>query len=362
MNLTAVKIFQYALPLTKPLTVKGKNLDKREGIFIQIFNEQQMTGAGEISPLPCLSSETLTDAIKQLQSIKPKLLNQSIPAKVEHLNGRFEKWLGPFKLYPSVRFGLEMAVLNLIAQERKTSVSHLINKNAHADVFVNGLLTGTKNEVLKEARELLQNGFTAFKLKVGRGSVESDIEKIKALNELMRDKALLRLDANQAWALKSAIQLGEKIGCAAVEYIEEPLKSIGAIPEFYARTLIPVALDESLLVINTRNIKYIDGVDVIVFKPTMFGSIEKAWALIKQSQNLGMKVVISSSYETSLGIIFLAHLSACLLRETPVGLDTLKFFKNDLLTDKVKIKHGKLNLKDLNFRLEDINYSFAKEV
>lgn len=342
MKCSKLELFQFALPLTQPLSPDQKGSAHREGLIVKLTAEDSSYGYGEISPLPGFSPETLTDAAGQLTKNKDKLLRTELPRHPENLNGEMERWLGSFNFCSSVRCGLEMALLNLTASHKSLSVSQLLSKSKHASAPIAGLLDGDDETVLNEAQLMVDQGFKAVKLKVGKAAVEKDIERIQKIGEIVSDKVLLRLDANRRWDIKQAIEVGLAIGCAAVEYIEEPFKDLEKVEEFFDQTTIPVALDESLANLTIKNVNALPGVDVLILKPTMLGGIEKAWQWRQQAHQIAIRTIISSSFESSIGISFFANLAACPSILDPAGLDTLKYFQDDLLQYPIELSKGNM--------------------
>ena len=258
MRIANFQVYEFSLPLKQNFTVQKENLSQREGLILELTNEEGTQGFGEIAPLPGLSQETLSRARTQILSLEKFFVNQNIPTHLEHLNGRFETWMQRYHLHPSVRFGLEMAVLNLLANTKHSSFSKLVNGHHHENkVLINGLLQGPKEQIVKEAEAMIGQGYRTIKLKVGSSQIDEDIEKVRAVNQVIENKAILRVDANQAWDYEKAVTFAREVGPAAVEYIEEPFAALDKIPEFYTNTLIPVALDESLQTLNFTNIKSI---------------------------------------------------------------------------------------------------------
>ena len=76
----------------------------------------------------------------------------------------------------------------------------------------------------------------------------------------------------------------------------------------------------------------------------------------------GLKSVISAAFESSLGLSALAHLAGTISYEESVhGLDTLRYFDDDILTEPVVIKQGKIDLTHLP-RPSDDNLKNITEV
>jgi O-succinylbenzoate synthase len=361
VKIAAFDLFQYTLELSRPLTVRGQKLQNRQGLIIRLISEQGDEGFGDVAPLPGFSQETLSEALVQMQFLRSKLRDQAIPERLTKFSGQFDQWLDSFDLRPSARFGFESAVLHLLANAHHAPVHKLIPATTYHPVRVTGLLSGDKKQLITQTKELIGQGFSALKLKVG-GDIDEDIEKVLTVNNLAYGKALLYLDANQMWDFEEAVSFGKAIGCAAASYIEEPFKGISRIPEFFDQTLIPVALDESIKGLSLEEIRAISGVETIVIKPTMLGSIEKTLQLLTQAENFALDAVISSSFESSIGLWMLANIVEASTHNTAAGLDTLKWFRSDVLKKPVAIKNGKIDIDKQLIHKRDIDFDLLHKL
>ena len=356
------RIYQYTLELAQPLFVHQQELKNRSGLIIRLISDTGTDeGFGEVAPLPGYSSETLSESNEQIHFLKSKLTGQTIPDQLTQFDGHFEHWLNPFNLKPSVRFGFESAVLNLLANSRHAPLYKLIPDARIHPIHISGLLTGTVNQISERAKELLGLGFSELKLKVDN-DIDDAIEKVLLINNIAYGKARLHLDANQAWNFDQAVSFGKAIGCAAVSYIEEPFTDTSRIPEFFDQTLIPVALDETVQDLSLEEIQAISGVEILILKPTMLGGVEKTLQIMTQAENAALDVVISSSFESSLGIWTLASIVETSAHNTAAGLDTLKWFKSDILKQPIHIHKGVINIDTRVVGPQDINFDLLSEL
>lgn len=360
MNINNIKVFQYDLDLERSLFVKGQEMLTRSGCLLELSSGDSV-GYGEVAPLPGFSDETLSDAIDQVTRLSHFLKADPLPENLEELSGQFDEWLGNLSLYPSVAFGVEMAVLNLMANRDQVTLSELLSETNHTHIPINGLLQGNKMLIEEQAAQLVAAGFTAIKLKVGT-DIDKDIERVRCVSQALNGKALLHLDANQAWTLDEAIHFGNEVGLATVDYIEEPLKDYKDVPEFFHQTTIPVALDETVRVIDFQEIKKIEGVDVLVLKPSVIGGIEKTWRIVRDAKGQGISTLISSIFESSVGLLCLANLAGCSFRNNAAGLDTAKWLKNDLLLESLDIQRGRMEVAGRLIRKDSINFDCLTEV
>jgi L-fuconate dehydratase len=72
------------------------------------------------------------------------------------------------------------------------------------------------------ARRALDQGFRAFKLKVGSKDPERDIRRANMLRQLVGPNALVMLDVNQQWTLPKATRMCGALRSMSPYWIEEP--------------------------------------------------------------------------------------------------------------------------------------------
>ncbi len=116
------------------------------------------------------------------------------------------------------------------------------------------------------------------------------------------------------------------------------------------------------LLTNIAQIKSIDGLEILIIKPTMLGGIEKSWQMMQQAKGYGLRTVLSSSFESSIGILTLANLAGCANRYSPSGFDTLKWFKQDVLKKPLTIEHGKIDIRDKVITSDDVNFDLLEKI
>ena len=113
-------------------------------------------------------------------------------------------------------------------------------------------------------------------------------------------------------------------------FLEEPCKTQALSREFAAQTDIAIAWDESVREPNFCLEKE-PHLSAVVIKPTLIGSIQRCAELINQAHLLGLKAVISSSIESSLGLSQLARIAQQYTPNVTPGLDTLDLMEYQVL-------------------------------
>jgi O-succinylbenzoate synthase len=369
MTITSFIIYRYSLPLVRALKFKDIEIASREGFLVCLTGDNCRTGWGEAAPLPAFSNESLPQVLTELTSALPQLLGKPVPDNLEKLDGGFERRLGPYHLSPSSRFAVESAILNLIASSRGVSLARLLTPNPLDTLRINGFVTGTSQEVIERSRMLQRDGFRAIKIKVGRGKLDDDIATVKNVSRELDSRSIVRLDANRAWSLDEAIRFAELIDDVRVEFIEEPVKNAAILREFLNRTKavpdhsLPVALDESLLEMSPDDLRQWDGVDAIILKPMLLGGIENAVAFAQVAREMKINAIVSSSFESSLGITVLGQIAAAFgTPGAPVGLDTVNWLSQDVLKERISLSGGKMLTAQLARAAMTVDTSKLQEV
>ena len=400
-------IFKYELPLLKPLIIKNKQLNSRHGIIINIQTSSGLSGFGEIAPLPFFNKESLYQDIIQIKDLAKFIINCKLYTDVSFnsenknelddinfLNKKSSiksinsKNINPFdfnfslssiynffannnlneNIFPSVRFGIEMALLNLIFLRRDFKI--ILNKEVKNVLPVCKLYMIMESDIEKNIFQVINEGYKVIKIKVGRESLEQEIYKLKKIKRILKNnksKIKIRLDSNGLWTSDEAVYFGNEIGAELIEYIEDPLNDLRLYENFFNKTGIPVAVDEKLnefLKIYeirkniTRNLNYLKA---FILKPSLIGGFLKTAELIKIARENNLMAVLSSSFESSIAISSIALFAFLTgLIDIPVGLDTLSWFKENLLTEEIKIKNGNIALTDVLNNINNINYNLLK--
>jgi o-succinylbenzoate synthase len=360
MIIRQINIFTYQLPLRKPLKIKKQKITIREGAILQVKTDQNKISFGESAPLPGLHSENIEDALNQLAIIQSKLTGAHIP-NISGIPGYLNTVMSANTWLPSVRFGVESALLNLYMVNEKKTNEKIFMPRRHDYVLINVLADGSQSDIVKAVRRGLDDGYQAVKIKVGRLTPEEDIVQVKRVYKLIKGKATLRLDANQAWDLTTAEHFLKGIADCDLEYIEEPLRKFQDLPVLYEKTRIPIAIDENIKSIPIVELGQNKWINTIVIKPAIIGSVNEVLEIIHRANELKIRCVLSDTFHSGIGLSFLVRLSASSDDMVPMGFDTYHCLKEDLLKKRLKVTGGCFNLNNIAISADHIDYAKLQE-
>jgi len=355
MNSFRWELFRYSLPLKRPLQMLGQELLERTGMILRLHHENdgipsaKNFGEGEIAPLLGMHQESLSEAEKQIRN---------------YLSGkRSATDQFPQNLFSSVLFGLDMALRSLFnsckVSELQGSEASWRNfrptkRNISCSIIpVNGLATESGIALQRECEQLQKGGFKTIKLKVGRLTLQEDIERVQLARKILGNEIALRLDANRSWKWDDALIFAEAVKNCKIEYCEEPLRSAGQLSNLkkmehlYEKTGMPIALDETLWNASTPEQNFqatnttMSWVRALILKPGILGGWDSTKMWIDHAQKNGVQSVFSSCFESGLGLNWIAFMAGELLSEIiPTGLDTSKWFAQDLISPHFSTNQG----------------------
>ena len=269
----------------------------REGALLCLEDVRGYRGFGEIAPLPQRSRETLQEALAQLQGHKERIL--SFDWSMDNLFDELTK----LSLYPSVQFGLESALLALLDPLPPSTKE------------VSAFLYGTKEQILKQAKQKQREGYTSAKLKVSHLPQNQAFSLVEQLQSMFS----LRIDVNRAWETKESLQFFSAFSLNAFDYVEEPFKN----PLDLALFTHPFAVDESFPdFLSLQDLEKLPRLKALVYKPTVQGGLLSLLPLQRWAISRGIQLVLSSSFESSVGLRCIAALADRLSLQAPLGIGT----------------------------------------
>ncbi len=160
------------------------------------------------------------------------------------------------------------------------------------------------DSIEKMVAKLKEKPWPIYKIKVGTAD---DIAIVKALRE--NTDAILRVDANAAWDVETALKLIPQLKELGVEFVEQPLAKDNweGMKILFKESSLPLIADEAC-VFEKDVEKCKDHFHGINIKLTKCSGITPALRMIKRARELDMKVMIGCMNESTVGSAAIAHL------------------------------------------------------
>ena len=335
MNIKKIESYPYELKFKKPfITAKG-SYEYRNGFIIKILSDSYV-GLGEVSPLDGFNKESLQECYYALEAV-----NQS----VNDINSiRKSELFELFRLHalsmPSLLFGLETAIFDIISQQAELPMNKYFNNKSRNQIDLNGI-HGHHGE---------EDGFNIIKVKLGYSNLYDDIEKLEELTKIYGKKIRFRIDVNGKLDLVKAIRFCKSMENFNIDYIEQPLapNELEDLAELRLHTKIKIAVDESLIDTNSAY-KLIENqsADIFVIKPMVIGSYSDINKIIEIATNDNVECVITNMLDSAINRMACIHVALSNNINRPCGISGDHLFHSDIALTP-PILNGKLTLPNIN--------------
>lgn len=297
---------------------------ERAGIVLEVRTAEGIVGRGEASPLPGMSAETLADARAELTKFVAR-------GAFELVSEQTVFTLAETVAAPAARFAVETALLDVLAQASKTSISGLFDEEAppatafdEAVVRMREIVEGdpaitlvaerspasaTVVDDASDAAAAIRAGARCLKIKIGDHSIDDDVKRVRAIAAVSAG-ATLRLDANQRWSRTDAIAHLARFAGLPIEFVEEPCP--GAHELLREALPVPIALDESLDELSTEEIFTAlesPHLGALILKPTLLGGFAPCIALAALARFANKPAIVTHTLESDIGRAACAELA-----------------------------------------------------
>ncbi|MDP6339693.1 MAG: enolase C-terminal domain-like protein [Candidatus Marinimicrobia bacterium] len=302
-------------------------MTSRDVWYITLSNDGKI-GIGECAPLPGLS----LDSFDQIDS------------KLDEICQNPNQFLTNFSLlsdFPSLRFGLEMAALDLNNDGGQNYY------NDFKSIDINGLIwMGNLDFMMHQVEKKLEEGWKCIKMKIGALDFDKELEILKSIRNRFGENSLeLRMDANGAFKKDDVIEKLNRLAEFDLHSIEQPIQTgqWDLLSELCQTSLVPIALDEELipLVHEKGRTEMLEKVQpqYLVLKPSLLGGFSESekWVELAKQQNIGWW--ITSALESNIGLNAIAQWTSKMNPDGFQGLGTGQLFTNNI-PSHLKVKSG----------------------
>ena len=280
-HITHVNLFRVDQPLIKPYKLSYNTFNSFEPLLVQIIDNHGNEGWGEQHISPGSSSETREGGWTFVRVFASLILKKT------YLEAKFT--ISKLARYSKV------AATSMITAIEMLENNNSLYKNQTVKLK---LLTAFSSEesfqIKDELDELIEKGFTTFKIKVGK-DVNADLKKIELIQFYLNKRGTLRIDANRGYSKFDGSLFSKSINPESIELFEQPChaddweanKAVANVSN------VPIMLDEPICSLeDIKRASLIDGVELCKLKLKRFLSVKELSDAIKYAHKLNLKIVI----------------------------------------------------------------------
>ncbi|MTT32952.1 dipeptide epimerase [Terrilactibacillus sp. BCM23-1] len=311
MKITNIRTDRLIVPLIKPFKTALRTVNHLETVIVFVECENK-TGVGEAPATHVITGDSLESIQSTIENIfRPLMIGMDI-MNYEQL---FEKIDQAIIHHSSAKACIDMAIYDLLSQKANLPLYQLLGGYRHELETDFTVSVNEPQMMIHDAIDLIDKGFNTLKIKVGKGDIETDLERIEHIRRAIGPEVRLRLDANQGWTVKEAIYAIHycERNQLNIELIEQPVPAwdIEGLKEVTKAVETPIMADESVFTPHdAMKLLSSRSCDLINVKLMKSGGIHHALEINHFAEAYGVECMVGSMIESKIGITAAAHFAA----------------------------------------------------
>jgi mandelate racemase len=226
MKIRDVRVRAVAAPMKRPLATSTGKLTLAPLVLIDLETDTGVTGRAYLF---AIGRHNLAPIARLVEAMAEMVKGDEVsPFDLERkLRARYTL-LGVHNIVLFAIAGIDMAAWDALGQSLGQPLARLLGSTPRPIPAYNskGLGILPEKELVKEAAELLDEGFRALKLRLGRREARDDLQMLRAVKSEIGPEVTLMVDFNQALSVAEALKRGRMIDDeGGVAWIEEPIRA-----------------------------------------------------------------------------------------------------------------------------------------
>lgn len=315
MKIQAIETYPVRIPL-KParrmISALGQHVES-QFLVVRVLTDTGLEGVGEATVTPRWSGETVWGAKAMVDKVLAPAVIGLDPADIVALDRQMDRacihnWFA--------KSAIEMACWDIQGRAANKPVYELLGGACRPLAIRCRFSIGAypPDRTRQRVTELIQEGFTTLKVKVGTNPRE-DIERVRIVRQIGGSAPSLVIDANCGWDARTAIDAVRELEDCNVGLFEQPTPDgdYAAIAEV-RRSIKPLVMADDMCfnLVHARELIRNEGCDVISVYPGKNGGIRKTKEIVEFSGHHGVACSIGSNLEWDIATAAMCHLAvAC---------------------------------------------------
>jgi L-alanine-DL-glutamate epimerase-like enolase superfamily enzyme len=285
-------------------------------VLVRVSDEDGRCGLGEASVTSVWSGETQAGAIALIRDVLAPLVVGADPFDIAWINRRLQRAAFGNSF---AKAALEAALLDLQGQILGVPLFQLLGGRDRSVDPGKGIrlkfVVGAVEPVLaaERARRMVERGWTAIKVKVGRDDHPSvDVDRLQAVRDAVGPNVFLSVDANGGYTVEEAIWAASRFERLDVALFEQPTRrgDHAAMAQVRRRCDLPIMADESVFTPeDALAVIRAEAADVLSLYPGKHGGIRATQTIAEIAEAAGIPCTIGSNLEREVATAAMAHVT-----------------------------------------------------
>lgn len=350
MRIVSAHLYVLRIPFKIPFSHNLMTRSYSDSIIVKMTADSGESGFGEGLPRPYVTGETVSSCLDHIRNIllplvarrdfnEWSLLADPLTLLSEISNVLPDTGNGSVIAFNAAKAAVEIALIDLLLKRNGKSLGGLIVPVAKSVTYSAVITADSADNVRKIALKCGEYGIRQVKIKVGTGD---DFGRIAAVRDTLGRLASLRVDANGAFDVKSALALISSIQPFNIESIEQPVPrgDANALAQVKKNSPIPVMADESLITEeDASELIEKEACDLFNLRLSKNGGIFKTLRLARMAREAGIGFQLGcqvgeTAILSAVGRHMAAHLNdakfvegsyGALLLEEDIAVESIQF-------------------------------------
>lgn len=339
LTVSHISIYRLSIPLIEPFTTSLGTDEAAHNIIVKIDTEEGVTGFGECSPYMPINGES-QDTCFIVGQYFAKALKGKDALQIVDCISLMDKIIYANQ---SIKSAFDMALYDIAAQNAGQPLYQFLGGEKKKTIVTDYTVSiGEPEKMAEDAVKIKLQGYPAIKIKLGKDG-RKDVERIHAIRAAVGNEIPLRIDANQGWKIREAIETLKALEPYNIQHCEEPIArwKYMKLRKVKKNSPIPIMADECCGdEHDAERLIELQACDYFNIKLGKSGGIYKALKMVKLAEEANIHLQVGAFMESRLGMSAFAHFALCSKIIEHYDFDTALMFKENPVTGGIFYKEN----------------------
>jgi len=297
VKIASACIYALKIPFVDSFSHSLSERNHSDSIVVKVTAESGISGFGEGVPRPYVTGETREASVEH---IKTELLPGIVGAGLDRIDPKRvfadidsilpDPGADGTVVWNASRCAVELAIVDCLFRSNDLSVNEALPPVSQTVTYSGVITAGSIAKVEKIAQRCKVAGFKYIKMKV---SGDADVERVAVVRDMLGSSASIRLDANAAFNLETAIRFLRSVEKYDIACIEQPVPrgDPAELAALRSSSPIPVMADESIVTLrDAEALIEQNSVDYFNLRISKCGGIHDTLAIAELAGSAGVGI------------------------------------------------------------------------
>lgn len=259
MRVVGANVYSLRIPFIEEFRHSTKARSFSDSFVVKLSSQDGAVGFGEGVARPYVTGETVARSLEHIKSVLwpaieradyPDIIPSADPvaALAPVAQSLPDETEVDVIAYHAARGACEMAIIDLILRHQNLSLAVLLPPKRSTVIYSGVIGSYSLEETVRVAQRFKAMDISQVKIKIGQ---DGDKERVAIVREIFGPSVSIRVDANCAYDVDTAISVLNKLAEFGIDSAEQPIPrgDPDDLAQVKAESPIPVMVDESLVTI-----------------------------------------------------------------------------------------------------------------